>query len=203
MKTKIILYGCLFLFVVSCKKESENASPDTTQDVNPNTALIKSNSSEYIIADIEGVTGLTKVDLQNGDNVPFVRHFNQCPVTQPFTLLEVNKPAQTNTINFVFFSSQMCTSFKEPLQTGSYRTYGNEQGSVTMSYCNNTLPNTCASMVPASHWGESGDYFKITEFKTIGGIEFAIGEFSVSFAYGTRYEQKLWLKNGIFKIRVN
>ncbi len=89
MKSKIVILSLLITFLAGCKKE-EVALPPTTEEeqqqqnivlnFSANEALVKSSSDFYLIADVEGMAGVTKLNIQDRKSTCFYGwSFNACP----------------------------------------------------------------------------------------------------------------------------
>lgn len=215
MKKTLLNTICAVLLVISfyssCKKtETPAAPPDpsttsttTSTGSSGNQSLILSNTTEYIIADVIDLSGMTKINLQDGNGTSFNKYYNKCPISQPFTLLEVKQAISGGTnmteLAFFFFTGTLASSFKQALHVGSYPATGISAGSVGATFSHPLVnTGTGASQTPAA-----GDYFEITEIKTISGKEYAIGKFSFKYIYGPTWSKSLWFKNGIFKIKTS
>src|SRR5688572_10747 len=85
---------CSVMFITSCTKEEAPGPETTTPDTPAPTrkeGLNSANTKEYIIADVTELSGMSKINMQDADGAMFAKYYNKCPISQPFTLLEVKK----------------------------------------------------------------------------------------------------------------
>lgn len=201
-QTQLTIVLFIILIAFSCKKDKTPSPASTSSITATNQSLIKSNSTEYIIADIEGINGSSKLNLQDGNGIVFARYYNHCPVSMPFTLMQANYDTanpNNETVSFLFYANQMCTTFKEPITTGIYTTNNITLGNVGVMY---THPNVNANGQGSSidNFG-TNNTFEITKIETINGIEYASGSFSVKMLLPPNWNSSFWFKNGIFRFK--
>jgi hypothetical protein len=199
------LLALLFIAVTffGCKKDNDSNTPDNTptDPYAANTALIAPGAAFYLIADVTGMTGVTKINWQastvSGSKTQ--AYNGLCNGNQYHTGYIVGHDVQPNYFWFcILFQTTAASGYTNLIHTGDYTfsTSSDAVNGIGFSFTDTNYDEWRCDYLNNNSITTSN--FKVTKYENVGGTQYLEAHFNCTLKKSSS-SSSVVLSNAVFK----
>jgi hypothetical protein len=204
MKHSLLILLFITVTFFSCKKDDNNTPPVDNTPVDPyaaNTALITPGADFYLIADVSGMTGVTKINWQastvSGSKTQ--AYNGLCNGNEYHTGYIVGHDVQPNYFWFcILFQTTAASGYTDLVHTGDYSfcTSADAVNGIDFSFTDSNYNEW--RCVYVNNNTISASSFKVTKYENVGGTQYLEVHFNCTLKKSVS-SNSIVLSNAVFK----